>query len=180
MDPSEIHDFAERMKNAGESAFTHIALGIAILATLLTLVSVLSERDATDAVSLEATASDIWNQYQAKKIRGDSAANSIALLQLQPTGNPAATSANIQDLQAKIAHWNADLVEAQRQAREVESKVAIAERKSARYDLSETLLQVAIVLASITLFTRKQAFWIVALALAAAGLVVSALALTIH
>ena len=180
MEPSEVHEFSEHMKEAGEAALTHIALSISVLAALLALVTVMSHRDHTDAVLMQARASDVWNEYQAKKIRSESTATAIDLLQLQPTGNPAATSAKLADYKSHIAKWNEDLAEEQKQAREFEHEVSIAERKAARYDLGEALLQIAIVLCSITLLTRKQAYWILGMAVGIIGLVFSALALAIH
>ncbi len=180
MESHEAHEFSEQMKEAGESALTHIALSISILAALLALVTVMSHRDHTDAVLMQAKASDTWNEYQAKKIRSESTTNSIDLLQLQPSSNPAATAAKLADYKTHIAKWSEDLAEEQKQAREFEHEVTIAERKAARYDLGEALLQIAIVLCSITLFTRKQAYWILGMAVGVVGLISSALALTIH
>ena len=180
MEPHEVREFSEQMKEAGESALTHIALSISVLAALLALVTVMSHRDHTDAVLMQARASDVWNEYQAKKIRSESTANAIDLLQLQPIANPTATSSKVAEYKAHIAHWTEDLAEAQKQAREFEHEVEIAERKAARYDLGEALLQISIVLSSITLLTRKQTYWILGMAVGTIGLVFSALALTIH
>lgn len=180
MEANEVHEFSEHMKEASEGAFTHIALFISILAALLALVTVMSHRDHTDAVLKQARATDTWNEYQAKKIRSENTANSVDLLQMQPTNNPAATSAKIAEYKAHIAHWSEDLAESQKQAREFEHEVVIAERKAARYDLGEALLQISIVLCSITLLTKKQAYWICGLAVGAVGVIFAALALAIH
>ncbi len=180
MEPTEVHEFSEHMKEAGESAFTHIALFISILAALLALVTVMSHRDHTDAVLMQARASDVWNEYQAKKIRSESTATAIDLLGLQPSANAAATSAKIADYKAHIAKWSEDLAEEQKQAREYEHEVAIAERKAARYDLGEALLQISIVLCSITLLTKKQTYWILGMVVGAVGVVFAALALAVH
>ena len=180
MEAQEVHEFSEHAKEAAESALTHIALSISVIAALLALVTVMSHRDHTDAVLMQARASDIWNQYQAKKIRSESTLSSIDLLQLQPSANPAATSAKIAEYKEHVSHWNEDLAEEEKQAREFEHEVDIAERKASRYDLGEALLQISIVLSSITLITRKQAYFILGLIVGAAGLVFSALALVVH
>lgn len=180
MEPNEVHEFSEHMKEAGEGALTHIALGISILAALLALVTVLSHREHTDAVLMQARASDIWNEYQAKKIRSETTSTAVDLLQLQPSSNPAATSAKLTDYKTHLARWGDDLAELQKHAREFEHEVDFAERKAAHFDLGEALLQIAIVLCSITLLTKKQAYWIVGMVVGAIGLVSSALALTVH
>ncbi len=180
MEANEVHEFSEHMKEAGERDLTNIALSISILAALLALVTVMSHRDHTDAVLMQAKATDVWNQYQAKKIRSESTSTTIDILQLQPTSNPAGTSAKLAEYKEHIAHWNEDLAEEQKQAREFEHEVDIAERKGARYDLGEALLQISIVLSSVTLLTKKSAYWILGMAVGAVGLVFSALALLIH
>jgi hypothetical protein len=52
--------------------------------------------------------------------------------------------------------------------------VAQAEARAARFDLSEALLQIAVVLASITLLTRRQIYVVVAVLLGVAGLLIAA------
>ena len=54
------------------------------------------------------------------------------------------------------------------------SDVKVAEAKAVRFDLGEALLQIAVVLSSITLFTRRRSFFVGGLALGVAGVVVAA------
>lgn len=180
MEANEVHEFSEHMKEAGEAALTHIALSISVLAALLALVTVLSHRSHTEAVLMQAKASDIWNEYQAKKIRSESTSTAIDLLALQPSANAAATSTKIADYKAHIAKWSEDLAEEQKQAHEYEHEVATAERKAARYDLGEALLQISIVLCSITLLTKKQTYWVFGMVVGVLGIVFAALALAVH
>jgi hypothetical protein len=49
-----------------------------------------------------------------------------------------------------------------------------AEKQAGRFDLGEALLQIAVVLSSITLFTRRRTWFFTGLALGVAGLVVAA------
>jgi hypothetical protein len=55
--------------------------------------------------------------------------------------------------------------------------VTHAEAQAAHYDLGEALLQTAVVLCSITLFTRKRAYFLLGLSLGATGIVVAVSAL---
>jgi hypothetical protein len=58
--------------------------------------------------------------------------------------------------------------------------VALAERRADRYDLGEALLEIAVVLSSITLLTRQQAYFLLGLLLGICGLVAAASALLVH
>ncbi len=180
MEPNEVHEFTEQMKEAGEGALTHIALGISILAVLVAMVTVLSHRSHTEAVLQQARASDIWNEYQAKKIRSESLSSIIDLLDLQPTADAAATAKKRAEYASHIEHWKDDLTEEQKQAHEFEHEVDHAERQAARYDLGEALLQIAVVLSSITLLTRKRLYFAIGLALGAIGLVCAITGLFLH
>ena len=180
MESTEVHEFAEHMKEAGEAVLTHVALGISVLAVLVAMVTVLSHRSHTEAVLMQARASDIWAEYQAKSIRNETLAAAADLLSLQPSVNPAASEAKRAAYAAHIAQRKEDLAEEQKQAHEFEHEVEVAEHRASRYDLGEALLQIAVVLSSITLLTRKQIYFGMGLALGAAGLISAALAFFVH
>ena len=103
----------------------------------------------------------------------------VDLLALQPSNDSAAVAAKTKEYQAHIDKWKEELAEEQKQAHEFEREVAHAEAQAARYDLGEALLQIAVVLCSITLFTRKRAYFLLGLSLGAAGIVIALSALLV-
>jgi hypothetical protein len=184
MEPTEIQEFSEHLKEAnehqgGESLKT-ISLAISILAVLVAMVTVLGHRTHTEAVLMQSRAGDQWNEYQAKKIRMDNLSVNVDLLALQPSIDPAAVAAKTKEYKAHIEKWKADLTEEQATAREFESEVKLSERKASRYDLGEALLQIAVVLCSVTLFTRNRTYFILGLAIGAGGLIVASSAVFVH
>ena len=54
-----------------------------------------------------------------------------------------------------------------------------AEHKASRFDSGEALLQIAVVLASVTLLTRQRVYWLFGLLVGAGGLVFAALGLLV-
>ena len=177
MEPTEIHEFTEQMKEAGEPGrepLTHISLAISILAVLVAMVTVIGHRTHTHAIIEQTRAADIWNWYQAKKIRLESLTVTADILALQPSTDPAALNARLSGYRSQIAKWQADLAEEEKQANELEAEVNHAERQAARYDLGEALLQVGVVLSSITLFTRKRAYYFIGILLGLSGLFIAA------
>jgi len=179
MEADEVQEFANQVKEGGES-LKSISLGISILAVLVAMVTVLGHRSHTEAVLMQSRAGDQWNEYQAKKIRMDNLSVTVDLLALEPTINAAAADTKRHDYEAHIEKWKDDLAEEQEKAREFESEVSRAEAKASRYDLGEALLQIAVVLCSITLFTRRRAYFLLGLSLGVAGLVVAVSALLVH
>ena len=129
---------------------------------------------------MQSRAGDQWNEYQAKKIRMDNLSVTLDLLGIEPTANPVAASAKTTEYKAHIEKWKSDLAEEQEKARDFEREVTRAEAKAGRYDLGEALLQIAVVLCSITLFTRKRAYFLLGLTLGAAGILVTVSAFFVH
>jgi hypothetical protein len=182
MEANEVQEFAKQMKESGETgeeSLKIISLGISILAVLVAMVTVLGHRSHTEAVLMQSRAGDTWAEYQAKKIRMDNLSVDVDLLALQPSNDTAAVAAKTEEYQAHIDKWKEELAEEQKQAHEFEREVTHAEAQAARYDLGEALLQIAVVLCSITLFTRKRAYFLLGLSLGAAGIVVALSALLV-
>src|SRR5258707_15624547 len=182
MEANEVNEFANQMKESGEGggeSLRSISLGISILAVLVAMVTVLGHRSHTEAVLMQSRAGDQWNEYQAKKIRMDNLSVDVDLLALQPSSDPSATAAKTTEYKTHIEKWKSDLAEEQKKARDFEKEVTHAEAQAGRYDLGEALLQISVVLSSITLLTRKRAYFLFGLTLGAAGIVVAASALFI-
>lgn len=182
MEPEEINEFSNKMKEAGEGgeSLKAISLAISILAVLVAMVTVMGHRSHTEAVLSQARASDMWNEYQAKKIRSDQSSVAIDLLTLQPNANGEAVAKKLEEYRSHQDKWKEDLAEEQKQAREFEADVSHAERQAVRFDVGEALLQIAVVLCSVTLFTRRKLYFFLGLSLGAAGLIAAGSALLVH
>ena len=175
-----MQEFSKQMKEGGEESLTSISLAISILAVLVAMVTVLGHRSHTEAVLMQSRAGDQWNEYQAKKIRMESLSVVVDQMSLQSTVDAKATAAKLAEYKAHIAKWTSDLVEEQEQARDFEKEVKHAEAQAGRYDLGEALLQISVVLSSITLFTRRRTYFVGGLCLGAAGLLIAASAMFVH
>jgi hypothetical protein len=180
MEPTEMQEFSKQMKEGGEESLTNISLAISILAVLVAMVTVLGHRSHTEAVLMQSKAGDQWNLYEAKKIRQDSLLVVMDQMALQPTIDAKRTAAKLVEYKAHIAKWNEDLKQAQEQADEYEAEVKRAERQAEHFDLGEALLQISVVLSSITLFTRRRTYFIGGVSLGAIGVVVAASAWLVH
>lgn len=180
MEPTEIKEFVEQVEDGRENKLTHVSLAISILAVFVAMVTVMGHRAHTEAVLLQARASDQWNEYQAKRIRQTELSVAGDLLTLQPGNNAEATHKKLEDYKAHDEKWVEELKEEQEKARDLESEVALVERRASRYDLGEALLQIAVVLSSITLLTRMRLYFVMGLALGVAGLVCAATGFLLH
>ena len=176
MEPEEINEFSNKMKEAGEGgeSLKAISLAISILAVLVALVTVLGHRSHTEAVLSQARAGDMWNEYQARKIRFDQITVEMDLLGLQPNSNGEAVEKKLEADRSLQEKWKDQLTEEQNKAHEFELDVEHAENKALRLDIGEALLQIGVVLCSVTLFTRRKLYFFMGLGLGVAGVIVAA------
>ena len=183
MEPTEMQEFTKQLQEAGEEkgeSLTSISLAISILAVLVAMVTVLGHRSHTEAILMQSRVADQWNLYQAKKIRMDNLSVTVDLLPLQSFANSSAATAKLQEYRSHIQKWKSDLVEEQEKAHEYEREVTHAEHQAAHYDLGEALLQIAVVLASITLFTRRRSYFFLGLTFGIIGILIAATAVFVH
>jgi hypothetical protein len=174
MEPTEIHEFSEKMKEHAEHALTSVSLAISILAVLVAIVTVVGHRTHTRAVLMQTRAADQWNEYQARKLRTENLQVTTDLLTLQPVNDSATARQKIADYRAKISKWTSELTADQDKAQALETAVEHAESQASRYDLAEALLQISVVLSSVTLLTRHKGYYYFGLSLGLAGLVIAA------
>jgi hypothetical protein len=180
MEATEVNEFSKEMKEGGEAGMRHISLAISVLAVLVAMVTVLGHRTHTEAVLTQTRAADQWNLYQAKKIREGQVSTTADLLSLQPSSNDAAVQKKLADYRAHMQRWDGEIVDEQEKALDLEHEVDRAERRADRYDLGEALLEIAVVLCSITLLTRQKSYFVFGLLLGLGGLLAAASALLIH
>jgi hypothetical protein len=174
MEADEIREFSEQVEKGAEKKLTSVSLTIAILAVLVAMVTVLGHRAHTQAVLEQTRAADQWNEYQSRKLRVQQTEIAIDLLSLQPSNNPMGVQAKLNTYRAEITKWRAELDQSMEKAEEQEREVDRAERRAGRFDLGEALLQISVVLASITLLTRQYRYVIAGVVLAIAGVLIGA------
>jgi hypothetical protein len=165
----ELHEHAEHA--AHDSAMRPVAFTISVLAVLVAIVTVLGHRAHTDAVLNQNRATDQWNLYQAHKIRANDTeliADLLSVVAVAHADTAAEISKSYADHQAR---WATEDKEAQHQAEDLEAQVEQAERRGGRFDLAEVLLEIALVITSVTLLTRARIYWYFGLAFSVAGII---------
>jgi hypothetical protein len=180
MEANEAQELREQQEKALENNLKPVSFTMAVLAVLVAIVTVLGHRAHTEAVLLQARASDQWNLYQAKKIRQndtDLAKDLLSTLQLR---DPAAGKKLADGYAAHEEKWNNDLNDEQAEAENLEAEVKLAERRADRFDLGEALLEIALVVSSITLLTKLRTYWYLGVFFGATGIIVASIAFLLH
>jgi len=170
----ELQELAEKVKEGEEkeqqNALRPVAFTMSVVAVLVAITTVLGHRTHTEAVLTQNKATDQWNLYQAKKIRANDtqlASDLLSVLAISDKDAAAKISKAYADHQAK---WVDDLKEEQEKAEALETKVEQAEVRANRFDLSEALLEIGLVICSVTLLTRTKMYWYLGIVFSLAGI----------
>jgi hypothetical protein len=106
--------------------------------------------------------------------------NTMDILSLQPSSNDAAVQKKLAEYRSHMDKWNGEIAEEQEKALDLEHEVDRAERRAARYDLGEALLEISVVLSSITLLTRRRRYFVLGVLFGLVGVIAAATALVVH
>src|SRR5579871_1830886 len=172
----ELQEHAEHAQH--DRSLAPVSLNMAVLAVLVATVSLLGHRSHTEEVILQNKATDQWAYYQAKNIRRHSEEMFLDSLSLSTSKD------QVSKLQQKytqdIERYRNDQKELEEKARDLEKEVVFERNRADRFDLGEVFLEMGLVITSITLLTRRRAFWGVGSALAVVGIIVTATGFLVH
>lgn len=186
MEANEAQELHEHAEHAGhDKAMMPVALTMTILAVLVAVVTVLGHRTHTEAILNQTRAAmeqnlvaDDWAFYQAKKIRANDTELTADLMNVLAIANKDEAKKKAKDYADHQQKWVADLKEGEEKAREDEKKVREFEQKveenekrADHFDLGEALLEIGLVITSITLLTKKRAYWYVGMSASVVGIV---------
>jgi Flp pilus assembly protein TadB len=174
----ELKEQAERGEQ--DKSMRPVAFSMSVLAVLVAVTTVLGHRTHTEAVLDQNKATDQWNFYQAKKIRANDTQLASDLLSVVVVSDKDAAKKIAKSYTDHQAKWVDDLKDEQEKAEALEVKVEQAEARADRFDLGEALLEIGLVITSVTLLTRTPIYWYVGLAFALGGIASALSVLLLH
>jgi hypothetical protein len=143
---------------------------MSVLAVLVAVTTVLGHRTHTEAVLTQNQATDQWNFYQAHKIRANDTELMTDLLGVVTVSDPKAAAKLAKSYADHQAKWADELKDAQDKAQDFEADVTKAEARANRFDLAEALLEIGLVITSVTLLTRSRIYWYLGIVFSLAGI----------
>jgi|HubBroStandDraft_4_1064222.scaffolds.fasta_scaffold01585_3 hypothetical protein len=157
-----------------------VAITISILAVLVAMATLMGHRSSIEAVLLQTQATDQWAYYQAKN-------NRLHLMQidadmlgvLAPSDNQKAAGLR-EKYQKEIERYEKDKDEISEKAKEFENERAVVSRREDRFDAGEVVLDIALIICSLTLLTRRKAFWYSGMVIGVVGFFVALSGFLIH
>ena len=129
---------------------------------------------------MQNQATDQWAYYQAINIRRHNYDMGIDLLSLVEFKNKEQSDKVQAEYHKQSERYTKEQAEIQDKAKEFESESARAQRKADRFDLGEVFLEIALVISSLALLSRKLIFWFLGIAAGLAGIGVAITGLLLH
>jgi hypothetical protein len=157
-----------------------VSLTISILAACLAMVTLLGHRAHTEELSRETQSASRWSQYQAKSIRQHEAENTSDIVNLVAGLDKEKGDTLRKKYEKQLEHYTSDKEDVSEQAKELENERDLASRKADRFDAGEALLEIGLVICSITLLAKKRAFWFAGMTIGAIGAVSAITGLFLH
>ena len=157
-----------------------VSITISIMAVLVAGVTLLGHRAHTEELLRQSQAADKLAQYQAKSVRlheTQGFSDVVGLVDSMDKGTG-------ESLRAKyvkeVDHYQSDKEDISKEAKDFEAERDLAGRRADRFDGGEAFLEIGLVICSITLLTKRKAFWIGGMLIAAGGITMALTGLFLH
>ncbi len=160
----ELQEHAEHAHNSFDKK---VAASMAIIAAGLAVVSVLGHFYTTEELLSQQRASDQWAYYQAKSIRRYESGFASDILAAVKATDAA------QKYKSNVEKYDKDSKEITAKATELEQERDLDHHRALRLDIGEVFLEVAIVLASLAILSKRGFLWWGGLASGAAGAIIA-------
>ncbi|HTT32178.1 MAG TPA: DUF4337 domain-containing protein [Methylomirabilota bacterium] len=147
-----------------------VSVTIAIIAVLVAIVTLMGHRAHTEELSLETQAASRWEQYQAKSIRQRVTQIGSDIVSIMAPLNKEKGEALAEKYHNEVEHYASDKEDVSKIAEEFEAKRDQAMHRADRFDLGEVLLEIGLVICSLTLLAKRRVFWVGGVLLAVGGL----------
>ena len=150
-----------------------VSLTMSILAVLVAVATLLGHRAHTEELLLQAQATDQWAYYQAKNIRLHEMQVMVDQLGVFSVQDKEKTELLREKYQKEVERYGNDKDSISEKAKEQERERDLLRARADRFDAGEGILEIALVICSLTLLTDKKFFWYVAMLIGAVGIVIS-------
>lgn len=161
-----------------EPWLNYLALSTVIFAVCATLATFKGGGYSTRSVLSQAQASDQWAFFQAKSIKGNLYQLQLEKIQLDAKldanaapAKAAAYAEAIESYQKKAATYDKEKAEIKQQAEALEKQRDDAKTHGAPFGIAVILLQIAILISSISALLKKKVLWFLAMPVGLAGIV---------
>jgi hypothetical protein len=157
-----------------------VSITISIMAVFVAGASLLGHRAHTEGLRLETQAASRWTQYQAKSVRLHETQGFSDVVKLVAPLNKE-TGEELKEKYAKeVEHYESDKSDVSKEAKNLEDERDLTVRQADRFDGGEALLEIGLVICSITLLTKRKGFWLGGVFVGGLGIALAATGFFLH
>jgi hypothetical protein len=157
-----------------------VSVTISILAVLGAVATLMGHRAATEELLLQAKATDQWAYYQAKNIRWHEMQSNADLLSSLAPSDKEKTETMREKYVKAAEKYEADKDEISAEAKKLETERDLYGHREDRFDTGEVLLEIGLVICSMTLLTKRKLFWFAGIAIGALGVLAALRGFLLH
>ena len=173
---SVTEELKEHAEHANDPLSRKVGATMAIIAALLAIVAVSGHIMTTEELLSQQKASDQWAYYQAKSLRryqSDVASDILSAMR----GESAVKLT--EKYKSNMERYTKEGEAIQEIAKELETESAVAGRRAVRLHIGEVFLEIAIVVCSLAILSKRELAWHAAMLSAGLGVVLSLTVFTI-
>ena len=167
-----MEEATEEHEHGAEPWTLPVAVTLAILAVLVAMATLMGHRAATEELLLQTQASDQWAFFQAKNIRLHEMQGVADILGTVAPVDKEKTEAMREQYLSEVERYEKEKDEISEKTKELEKERVLVSRREDRYDAAEVILEIALIICSLTLLTRKRFFWFAGILVGIAGVAV--------
>jgi ABC-type Zn uptake system ZnuABC Zn-binding protein ZnuA len=146
-----------------------VSVTISILAVLVAGVTLLGHRAHTEELLLQAQATDQWAYYQAKNIRLHEMQFVADIFSTLAPADKEKAAAMYEKYAKEAERYASDKDDISEKAKDLEKERDFVSRRADHFDGGEGLLEVGLVICSMTLLTKRRGYWIAGMLIGAGG-----------
>jgi Domain of unknown function (DUF4337) len=150
-----------------------VSLTMSILAVLVAVATLLGHRAHTEELLVQSQAIDQWAYYQAKNSRMHETQGFADLLTALAPSERKETAALRDKYLKEVERYQGDKDDISEKAKELEKERDVIRRRADLFDAGETLLDMGLVICSITMLTHRRAFWFGGMLLGGLGVLIA-------
>jgi hypothetical protein len=157
-----------------------VSVTISTLAVLVAAVTLLGHRAHTEELLLQSQATDQWAYYQAKNIRLHEMQSVADMLSALAPADKEKAEALHEKYKKEVERYEGEKDDISEKAKELENERDRISRRADRFDGGEGLIEVGLVICSMTLLTKRRGYWIAGMLIGAGGVVFALTAFLLH
>jgi ABC-type nickel/cobalt efflux system permease component RcnA len=156
---SEGFELPETPHGEDDPLILPVSITISIMAVLVAAATLMGHRAHTEELLRQSQAADRWAQYQAKSVRLHETQGFSDIVNIVASLDKEKGASLREKYVKEVEHYQSDKQDISKEAKDLEEERDFAGRKADRFDGGEALLEIGLVICSITLLTKRKLFW---------------------